>query len=655
MCGIFGVLGSLGSADSARHLIGKMGATLTHRGPDSGGVWLDVNSGIALGHRRLAILDLSEKGAQPMVSGSGRYVLTFNGEIYNFADLRSDIEKVAPDIRWRGTSDTEILAAAIDLWGIERAISNSVGMFALAVWDRTKRELHLVRDRMGEKPIYYGWLGSTFAFASELKALRTHPAWQGRIDRSAIATYLRYGYVPTPMSIFSGIRKLKAGSILSLPASVGSGYMPDPVVYWRLSDAVEIGRAQSFSGDAHEAEDELDAILRRSIKGQMISDVPLGAFLSGGVDSSAVVALMQAQSSTPIRTFTIGFSESAYDEAGHARQVASHLGTCHEEFYVTGSNAFDVIPKLPNMYDEPFADSSQIATYLVSKLARTAVTVSLSGDGGDELFGGYNRYLLAERLRTLRRLSPPAVTHLLRLGLKGLGTRTVEPWLDRLTRLLPARLVPLLLADKLQKLATILDAGDDESIYQQLVSQWSSPNDIMIDGREWIGFHETWASAKQLTYKFREEMMYVDTLTYLCDDILVKLDRAAMAVSLESRVPLLDHRLVQFAWSLPPAIAEKGRQNKQLLRKVLDRYVPQDLIERPKMGFAVPIGSWLRGPLREWADDLLSTERLRADGYFVPSRVRERWVEHLSGRRNWQHQLWAVLMFQAWLVSGEGG
>jgi asparagine synthase (glutamine-hydrolysing) len=626
-----------------------MGSTLIHRGPDLGGTWVDVNSNIAVGHRRLAILDVSETGAQPMVSGSGRYVLSFNGEIYNFADLRSDIEKVVTDIRWRGTSDTEVLASAIDLWGIRRAITNSVGMFALAVWDRWNCELHLVRDRIGEKPIYYGLLGSTFVFASEIKALRALPCWRGEIDRSALAAYLRYGYVPTPSSIFSGVRKLEPGSILTVGAAdVVSARLPRSTTYWQLSDAIDVATAGPFLGSVREAEDALDALLRRSIREQMVADVPLGAFLSGGVDSSTVVALMQAQSSSPIRTFTIGFTESTYDEAKYARHVANHLGTRHEELYLTPSDALAVIPKLPGMYDEPFADSSQIPTYLVSKLARTAVTVALSGDGGDELFGGYNRYSVAEKLRILRRLTPRAVTRIAASALQRAADPRLEMLLTRLTKLLPKRLVPTLLSDKLQKLSVILDANSDESMYQGLVSQWSSPNDIVIHGRESSRLQEAWTEAKRVTHTFRDQMMYVDTLTYLCDDILVKIDRAAMAVSLESRVPFLDHRLVQFAWSLSPEIAQQGRYGKNLLRKVLHRYVPRDLVERPKMGFAVPIGSWLRGPLRKWAEELLSEEVLRMDGYFVPRRIRQSWAEHLSGTRNWQHQLWAVLMFQAW-------
>ena len=650
MCGIFGFWNPSQSDHGAADILARMGSALVHRGPDSDGVWVDRDRGIALGHRRLAILDLSEQGAQPMISASGRYVLTFNGEIYNFSELRADIEKVNPDIQWRGSSDTEVLAAAIDLWGLERALINSVGMFALAVWDRMKCKLHLARDRIGEKPLYYGRVGSAFVFASQLDSMRAHPLWRGEINREALTGYLRYSYVPAPLSIFTGIWKLPPRSILTLNSDeLATSPLPVPQHYWRLSDAVEIGRAQPFSGSAHDAEDELDRLLSRSVKGQMIADVPFGAFLSGGIDSSIVVAMMQAQNTAKVRTFSIGFREQKYNEATYAAGVAAHLGTQHEEFYVTPNEAIAVIPELPRIYDEPFADSSQIPTFLVAKLARSSVTVALSGDGGDELFGGYNRYTWSKRISTLASIRPEWLKQALASSITGRNSVDRERLAYWITKLVPRVLVPTLLTDKLEKLAQILETRSEESLYRALVSIWQDPEEIVVGGEESTNFRDSWSNAQRVTTSLMEKMMFVDTQTYLCDDILVKVDRAAMANSLESRVPMLDHRVLEFSWGLPQEMSRQSRQGKQILKNVLYRYVPRALIDRPKMGFGVPIGEWLRGPLRQWAEELLSERSLREDGYFVVKQVRKKWEEHLSGARNWQSQLWTVLMFQAWL------
>lgn len=645
MCGIVGLLGKAQSMEDTRGIVERMALALRHRGPDSNGVWIDAEKGIAFGHRRLAILDLSEHGAQPMVSASGRYVLTFNGEIYNFPEIRSDVEKVFPGIRWRGTSDTEILAAAMDLWGVERAVIHAVGMFALAVWDRRKEQLHLVRDRIGEKPLYYGWLGNTFAFASELKALRAHPMFRGSVDRNAIALLLRHNYIPAPYSIYRDVYKLPPGTCLQISLRERNA---QPVAYWSAREHAEQGQRERYIGSEEEAVTDLEKLIKQSLAGQMVADVPLGAFLSGGVDSSTVVALMQQLSPRPVKTFTIGFHEDAYNEAKHAHAVARHLGTDHTELYVRPEEALAVIPRLPELYDEPFADSSQVPTFLVSKLARQHVTVSLSGDGGDELFGGYNRYQWATYIwRTVRWLPGP-----LRSALAGVLT-ALPPlaWdaaFQRLAHWVPAGLRYSEPGFKLHKLAEILPVRTPEEIYWELVSHWKQPSELVLGSKEpptVLTDSRAWADVGD----FEHRMMYFDMVSYLPDDILVKVDRAAMGVSLETRIPFLDHRLVEFAWRLPLQFKVRGGVTKWLLRKVLYRHVPKELIERPKMGFGVPIDSWLRGPLRNWAESLLDPTRLSREGYFNPAPIQQKWQEHLSGRRNWQYHLWDVLMFQAWL------
>lgn len=648
MCGLAGFLApgwaNLGAADAVR----RMADTLAHRGPDDAGVWTDDDAGVALAHRRLAILDLSPAGHQPMQCPAGRYILVFNGEIYNHVDLRAELEKLGLAPQWRGHSDTETLLAGFSVWGIRQTVERCVGMFAFAVWDRQLRQLTLARDRLGEKPLYYGWQGhgeqACLLFGSELKALRAHPAFAGQIDRGAVALLMRYNYVPTPYSIYCGIRKLPPGTVLTLSWRRRDA-VPEP--YWSLAEVAVSGQHSPFSGSPDEAVDLLDGLLRQAIGRQMLADVPLGAFLSGGVDSSTIVALMQAQSTRPIKTFTIGFDEAAYNEAEHAKAVARHLGTDHSTLYVSPAEAMAVIPKLPSLYCEPFSDSSQIPTLLVSQLARSRVTVSLSGDGGDELFGGYNRYLLANRLwRKLARL-PRGVRQGVADGIRTLSPATWNAFLTPMQRLLPAKLKLANIGDKMHKGADVLAAESIDDLYRGLVSHWD-PASLVLDAIEpttvLCGDVPSLEGLDSI-----QRMMALDTISYLPDDILVKVDRAAMGVSLETRVPMLDHHVVEFAWKLPFDLKIRHGQGKWPLRRVLDRYVPANLIERPKMGFGVPIDSWLRGPLRDWAEALLDPVRLRKEGFFKPVVVQRFWQEHLSGRRSWQYHLWDILMFQAWL------
>ncbi|KVO14074.1 asparagine synthase (glutamine-hydrolyzing) [Burkholderia ubonensis] len=649
MCGIDGFLNSAAfDEETARATLARMTASLAHRGPDAQGTWLDAQAGIALGHRRLAIVDLSVHGRQPMASVCGRFVLVFNGEIYNHRALREELERTGRAPAWRGHSDTEVLLAAIVAWGVEAALRRATGMFAIALWNRESRVLTLARDRIGEKPLYYGRIGDALVFASELKALRSFPGFDGAIDRDALCLYLRQSSVPAPYTIYRGIRKLPPGTFIQFEHARDT---PRARAYWTLEHAIEAGRAEPFEGTAQEAVGLLDGILRKAVAQQMEADVPLGAFLSGGVDSSAIVALMQAQSAAPVDTFTIGFHEAGYDEAGYAKAVARHLGTRHTELYVTADHALAVVPKLPSIYDEPFSDASQIPTFLVSELTRRHVKVSLSGDGGDELFGGYTRYFLTPRLwRKLHRV-PAAVRARIAAALHALRPDHADQlaavaqsaWSGAEARETPPRI-----GDRLHKLGHVMTADSRIGLYRLLMSAVHHPERIALAGQEPPTPLDT-ASAWPADLTFAEQAMAIDTLTYLPTDILTKVDRAAMAVSLETRMPFLDHHVVEFAWRLPAALRLPDGRSKVLLRRLLDAYVPASLIDRPKQGFCAPIDHWLRGSLRDWAQTLLHPARLREEGFFDAAAVERLWRQHQTGRMNWQHQLWTVLMFQAWL------
>jgi asparagine synthase (glutamine-hydrolysing) len=645
MCGIAGFVRAPADRDSdwLTQTASAMAEAVCHRGPDDAGAWVDAEAGVALGHRRLSIIDVSPLGHQPMSSKDGRWVLSYNGELYNTPVLRAALG--ARGTRFAGHSDTEVLVEHIAAFGLEQTLRAADGMFGFAVWDRRRRVLALARDRVGEKPLYWGWQGSTLLFASELKALRRHPDFTGALDRGAAASMLRYGYVPAPWSIYEGIAKLSPGTFVEIdPTQQGR---ERTITYWSFREVAERARPDRSGAGDGELVDELDGLLRAAVGSRMASDVPLGAFLSGGIDSSTVVALMQAQSAAPVQTFTIGFSEDGFDEATYAKQVAAHLGTDHTELYVSPREALDVVPRLPEMYDEPFGDVSQIPTHLVSALARRSVTVALSGDGGDELFGGYTRYTFHRGVwDRLGRVPAPV------RGLAARGIRRLQPeqW-DRAGRalrpVLPGAVPTSRLGEKLHKGAAMLAAQDATDVYRPLLSHWTEPSGVVLGGAERLDAvvdRTRWASLDDPT----EHMMYLDAISYLPDDILVKVDRASMATSLETRVPLLAPSVIDFAWSLPIGDKIRDGQGKWPLRQVLHRYVPAELVERPKMGFGVPVGEWLRGPLREWAQDLLAPAALRHEGLLDADVVGQRWREHLTGERDWQYPLWDALMLVAW-------
>jgi asparagine synthase (glutamine-hydrolysing) len=639
MCGIAGFVAGTtrkDSPDRIERIARAMDDSLAHRGPDGHDIWIDPDADMALIHRRLAIVDLTPTGAQPMVSANGRFIITYNGEVYSHREIRAELE--AKGVRFRGHSDTEVMLESIAWHGIKATAERLIGMFALAVWDRQERTLTLVRDRVGIKPLYWAKFGELFMFGSELKALRAHPGWSHRIKGEAAAAFMRHNYIPAPHTIYEGVYKLEPGTILTLRP----GKAPAFEKFWDARRVANAGLQNPLRDDDTALIDRMEQLLTDAVGKRMMADVPLGAFLSGGVDSSLVVALMKAANAGPVKTFSIGFENMDFNEAPYAAAIAKHLGTEHTELTVTAREALDVVPRLADMYDEPFADSSEIPTYLVSAMTRKYVTVALSGDGGDELFAGYNRYQLASRFHRTLSAVPRTLRKMLAAGITSIGT---ESW-DRLGRLAPKGHLPPLLGDKLHKAASVLDAPDGGALYRRLVSHWE-PGEIMPAVAEPAG-PLCDGSVRSDFPDLLDRMQYLDLVTYLPDDILTKVDRASMAIALEARVPLLDHRVIELAWQLPHSLKIRNGVTKWISRQVLYRHVPRQLIERPKMGFGVPLGDWLRGPLRDWAENLISEKRLAEGGLVDAKLVRRRWQEHLSGRRNWQYLLWDVLMFEAW-------
>jgi asparagine synthase (glutamine-hydrolysing) len=643
MCGFTGYFGGTDfDRIDPKIQLKKMADTLIHRGPDSEGYWMDGDAHIALAHRRLAILDLSPQGHQPMTSVSSRYVIAFNGEIYNHLDIRTELDNKLQGSTWRGHSDTETLLAAIEFWGVEDTLKNCVGMFAFALWDHKEQALYLVRDRFGEKPLYYGWQNGTLLFGSELKSLVQHVDFSGKINREALDLFLKYNYIPAPYSIWQGIHKLPAGTFIKISKNL----VGKPEAYWSLKDVAERGVESPLILSDQDAILQLDTVLRTAVKGQMLADVSLGALLSGGIDSSTIVALMQAQSDQPVKTFSIGFHDKKSDESGYAEAIAKHLGTDHTTLMMQPQDMLDMIVRIPQMYDEPFADSSLVPTSIVMSLAKKQVSVALSGDAGDELFGGYNRYFLAPQIWGFLKWIPPVlrgrVTNILLV-------LTPNQW-DKLMYPLAKLMNQSHIGDKIYRLAQRLQGiRNFDDLYLALVTEWGNTDDIVLGVNHestdaLLLQRDRWPSLDNPI----ERMMALDAMTYMSDDILVKVDRAAMAVSLETRAPFLDHRVAELAWRIPLHQKIRNGQGKWLLRQVLYQYVPSELIDRPKMGFGIPLDDWLRGPLRDWADALLTTEMLSRDGLFNVTEVQKNWQQHLQGKRQYGYRLWSILMFQSW-------
>ncbi len=644
MCGFAGFLQKKEiDRNTISQTVRAMGKRLNHRGPDDSGIWVDPHCPFAVSHQRLSILDLSPNGHQPMLSASGRYVIAYNGEIYNFLELKKQLHKEG--CSFSGGSDTEILLAAIESWGLSSTLAKIRGMFAFALWDVRKRKLHLARDRMGEKPLYYGLLGDVFFFGSELKAFQVHPDWQGEIDRDSLSLYVQFNYVPTPRSIYKGIYKLEAGTFIEVSLDDNEINVTSCTNYWSLKGIVKNRKYMDKSRSDH-AIDGLDHLISLSVEEKMLADVPVGAFLSGGVDSSIIAAHMQKCSERPISTFTIGFHEKTHNEAVYAKKVADYLGTDHTELYINPRDTLAVVDKLPQMYDEPFSDFSQIPTYLISQLAKQSVTVCLSGDGGDELFGGYGRYQLTESSWSKIRSLPFPLRAIASKILLALPNASLDVLFLLSKRWFAQHGKAGAVSDKIKKVAEILDAKSREAYYQKMLSTYKQAENVVIHGKSSPEYF--WDDTCVDGLSFFESMMLVDQTNYLSDDILVKVDRASMAESLETRVPLLDHRIVEYAWQVPTSLKYKDQKGKWLLHQVLYKHIPRELVDRPKMGFSVPIDSWLRGELRDWAESLLNAERLASEGFFHVGTVRKKWEEHCFGKRNWKYHLWNILMFQAW-------
>lgn len=640
MCGF---IGCLSASYLDPDILRKMTKSLFHRGPDDSGIWQETESGISFGHQRLSILDLSSAGSQPMVSSNDRFVMVYNGEIYNHQENRNLLEELGFKILWRGYSDTETLIELITALGIEKALALSKGMFAFALWDKQLKTLNLARDRFGEKPLYYGWQGESFLFGSELKALKIHPEFQGILDMNSLGLFFQYNYIPAPHSVYKGIFKLEPGNIFKLSLNERKGSL---FPYWSTTEISYHGANNPFQGSTSEAIYEVEKCLISSIKGQFLADVPIGAFLSGGIDSSLIVSIMQSLSGKPINTFTIGFEENRFNEAPFAKKMASYLCTHHHELYVSSNDCIKVVPLLSEIYDEPFADSSQIPTYLVSKMASHSVKVSLSGDGGDELFGGYNRYLFANVFWNKLNYFPVSFRKLISSFLESSSPERWNSMLNNFKYFLPNQWKENNIGDKIQKASHILSSGSIDEVYFKLLKHWSDPsillNSNFIDSLNLL-------PGQNSKLNNIEKMMLKDLLSYLPDDILCKVDRASMAVSLESRIPFLDHHLFELSSKLPLSLKINNGSSKWILKEILKKYMPLSLIDRPKMGFALPIDQWLRGPLKDWANSLLDKNEILKEGILNPLPIQKKWDEHLSGKRNWHYHLWSVLMFQNWL------
>lgn len=646
MCGIAGYIdfSRSSSKEQLERTACRMGDAQNMRGPDGSGQWSDPEAGIALDHRRLAIIDLTIEGVQPMISMSGRYVTVYNGEIYNYRDLREELEASESFAGWRGHSDTEVMLEAVEQWGFEKALERFNGMFAIAIWDREERCLYLARDRMGEKPLYYARQADTFIFGSELKALMQHPSMQKEVDRDSLSAYLRYNYIPAPKTIFKNVYCLLPGTWTCIQAD---GEIMVPRNYWSLLDCARLAEDRIFTAADDTVIETLEDLLLKVVEREMISDVPLGAFLSGGIDSSLIVALMQQCTLAPVKTFTIGFDDEAYNEAEDAKRVAEHIGTEHTELYVSPRDALDIIPQIPHIWDQPFADASQIPTHLVSRMTREHVTVALSGDGGDELFAGYNRHF--KGCSIWNRISSIPVP-LRRFAAQAISRISPESW-DKVFKMygpvLPSSMQMRLPGQKIHKLADVMAASSAVEYYRDLTSCWLNPDDVVIGADE---FRSTFLNPEMQPGQdnLTSWMQFMDAATYLPDDILTKVDRAAMGISLETRAPFLDHEIVEFSQRLPMHLRVQDGKSKYALRRILYKYVPQEYIERPKMGFGIPIDNWLRGPLKEWAEELLSVKRLDSEGYFESSHIRLAWNEHMSGEKDNHYKLWNILVFQSW-------